>query len=77
MFEIGDYVGTVIEGAVVGERFDERGLAYKVRYEDTDGFVRTRWLYPEELVGLDGDDDDDGGCCEDTYLATANASLLH
>lgn len=75
MFEIGDYVGTVIEGPIVGERMDERGLAYKVRYEDTDGFVRTRWLYPEELVAIEDDDEDGGGCCERKYVAAAYASL--
>jgi hypothetical protein len=74
MFEIGDYVGTVIEGPIVGERMDERGLMFKVRYEDADGFVRTRWLYPEELVEVDeGEGDDD--FCEAASVTRANASL--
>jgi hypothetical protein len=72
MFEIGDYVGTVIEGPIVGERMDERGLMFKVRYEDAEGFVRTRWLYPEEIVEVD---EGEGDCCESAYVTRANASL--
>lgn len=74
MFEIGDYVGTVIEGPIVGERMDERGLMFKVRYEDAEGFLRARWLYPEELYL--SEDGDGGECeCEDTYVASASAAL--
>jgi len=72
MFEIGDYVGTVIEGPIVGERMDERGLMFKVRYEDADGFVRTKWLYPEDLFL---EDEEDGGDGEDAYIADAVATM--
>lgn len=73
MFEIGDYVGTVIEGPIVGERLDERGLMFKVRYEDSEGFMRARWLYPEDLQDIDGGEDDGGD--DETYVASAVASL--
>jgi hypothetical protein len=78
MFEIGDYVSTVIEGPVVGERLDERGLMFKVRYEDAEGFMRSKWLYPEDLY-ISEDDDEDGGegdeCCDREYVASAVATM--
>lgn len=78
MFEIGHYVGTVIEGPIVGERMDERGLMFKVRYEDADGFVRTKWLYPEDIYLDDGADEDGGDgdeCCDRADIAAAAATL--
>lgn len=75
MFEIGDYVTSVIEGPIIGERTDERGLMFKVRFEDTDGFMRTRWLYPEELVGLDDSDGDECFCCGRDSDAAASETV--